>query len=222
MTVSSLRDSDVDISARILFSTYQTMIGHLDKDAKTFSLGRFDLIIIDEAHRSVFGKYGAIFEYFDGLLLGLTATPRDEVDRSTYDLFGMEQGEPTDSYEYDEAVADGYLKPFRAIKDNSKILTEGIDPDQLTPEEREQLDEIFEYEKMKAGLEPGDPYSRIINATEIFKYIYNHDTVDYVLNRLMNDGIRVKDDTLIGKTIIFAYNHKHAVLIAERFACPLP
>ena len=127
MTVSSLRDSDVDISARILFSTYQTMIGHLDKDAKTFSLGRFDLIIIDEAHRSVFGKYGAIFEYFDGLLLGLTATPRDEVDRFTYDLFGMEQGEPTDSYEYDEAVADGYLKPFRAIKDNSKILTEGID-----------------------------------------------------------------------------------------------
>lgn len=222
MTVSSLRDSDVDISARILFSTYQTMIGHLDKDAKTFSLGRFDLIIIDEAHRSVFGKYGAIFEYFDGLLLGLTATPRDEVDRSTYDLFGMEQGEPTDSYEYDEAVADGYLKPFRAIKDNSKILTEGIDPDQLTPEEREQLDEIFEYEKMKAGLEPGDPYSRIINATEIFKYIYNHNTVDYVLNRLMNDGIRVKDDTLIGKTIIFAYNHKHAVLIAERFAVLYP
>ena len=211
-----------DPNARVIFSTYQTMIGHLDKDAKTFSLGRFDLIIIDEAHRSVFGKYGAIFEYFDGLLLGLTATPRDEVDRSTYDLFGMEQGEPTDSYEYDEAVADGYLKPFRAIKDNSKILTEGIDPDQLTPEEREQLDEIFEYEKMKAGLEPGDPYSRIINATEIFKYIYNHDTVDYVLNRLMNDGIRVKDDTLIGKTIIFAYNHKHAVLIAERFAVLYP
>ena len=98
ITVSSLRDSDVDTSARILFSTYQTMIGHLDKDSKTFSLGRFDLIIIDEAHRSVFGKYGAIFDYFDGLLLGLTATPRDEVDRSTYDHFGMEQGEPTDSY----------------------------------------------------------------------------------------------------------------------------
>lgn len=143
ITVSSLRDSDVDMSARILFSTYQTMIGHLDKDTKTFSLGRFDLIIIDEAHRSVFGKYGAIFDYFDGLLLGLTATPRDEVDRSTYDLFGMEQGEPTDSYEYDEAVADGYLNPFRAIKDNSKILTDGIDPKQLTLEERKQLEENF-------------------------------------------------------------------------------
>ena len=222
MTVSSLRDSDVDISARILFSTYQTMIGHLDKDTKTFSLGRFDLIIIDEAHRSVFGKYGAIFEYFDGLLLGLTATPRDEVDRSTYDLFGMEQGEPTDSYEYDEAVADGYLNPFKAIKDNSKILTEGINPDQLTPEERKQLEEIFEYEKMKAGLEPDDPYSRIINATEIFKYIFNQDTVDHVLNRLMNEGIRVKDDTMIGKTIIFAYNHKHTVFIAERFVALYP
>lgn len=108
----------------------------------------------------MFGKYGAIFEYFDGLLLGLTATPRDEVDRSTYDLFGMEQGEPTDSYEYDEAVEDGYLNPFKAIKDNSKILTTGIDPEQLTPEEREQLEEIFEYEKMKAGLEPDEPYSR--------------------------------------------------------------
>lgn len=192
ITVSSLRDSDVDMSARILFSTYQTMIGHLDKDTKTFSLGRFDLIIIDEAHRSVFGKYGAIFDYFDGLLLGLTATPRDEVDRSTYDLFGMEQGEPTDSYEYDEAVADGYLNPFRAIKDNSKILTDGIDPKQLTLEERKQLEEIFEYEKMKAGLEPDDPYSRTINATEIFKYIFNQDTVDHVLNRLMNEGISVK------------------------------
>ena len=222
ITVSSLRDSDVDMSARILFSTYQTMIGHLDKDTKTFSLGRFDLIIIDEAHRSVFGKYGAIFDYFDGLLLGLTATPRDEVDRSTYDLFGMEQGEPTDSYEYDEAVADGYLNPFRAIKDNSKILTDGIVPKQLALEERKQLEEIFEYEKMKAGLEPDDPYSRTINATEIFKYIFNQDTVDHVLNRLMNEGISVKDDTMIGKTIIFAYNHKHAVFIAERFAALYP
>ena len=206
MTVSSLRESDVDISARILFSTYQTMIGHLDKDNKTFSLGRFDLIIIDEAHRSVFGKYGAIFDYFDGLLLGLTATPRDEVDRSTYELFGMEQGEPTDSYEYDEAVADGYLNPFVPIKDNSLILTEGIDPEKLTDEERKQIQEIFEYEKMMAGLDPGDPYSRTISAAEIFKYIFNADTVDHVLHRLMEEGIRFNEGTIVGKTIIFAYN----------------
>lgn len=222
MTVSSLRESDVDISARILFSTYQTMIGHLDKDNKTFSLGRFDLIIIDEAHRSVFGKYGAIFDYFDGLLLGLTATPRDEVDRSTYELFGMEQGEPTDSYEYDEAVADGYLNPFVPIKDNSLILTEGIDPEKLTDEERKQIQEIFEYEKMMAGLDPDDPYSRTISAAEIFKYIFNADTVDHVLHRLMEEGIRFNEGTIVGKTIIFAYNHNHAVFIAERFNALYP
>jgi type I restriction enzyme R subunit len=217
MTVSSLRDSDVDTTARILFSTYQTMIGHLDRDNKTFSLGRFDLIIIDEAHRSVFGKYGAIFDYFDGLLLGLTATPRNEVDRSTYELFGMEQGEPTDSYEYEEAVADGYLNPFVPIKDNSLILKEGIDPEKLTDEEKKQIQEIFEYEKIMAGLEPGDPYSRTINPAELFKYIFNTDTVDHVLNRLMEDGIRINEGTVVGKTIIFAYNHNHAVFVAERF-----
>ena len=222
MTVSSLRDSDVDTTARILFSTYQTMIGHLDKDNKTFSLGRFDLIIIDEAHRSVFGKYGAIFDYFDGLLLGLTATPRNEVDRSTYELFGMEQGEPTDSYEYEEAVADGYLNPFVPIKDNSLILKEGIDPEKLSDEEKKQIQEIFEYEKIMAGLEPGDPYSRTINPAELFKYIFNTDTVDHVLNRLMEDGIRIKEGTVVGKTIIFAYNHNHAIFIAERFNALYP
>ncbi len=221
-TVSSLRDDDVDMNARILFSTYQTMMGHLDRDSKTFSVGRFDLIIIDEAHRSVFGKYGAIFDYFDGLLLGLTATPRNEVDRSTYELFGMEQGEPTDSYEYDEAVADGYLNPSVPIKDNSRILQESIDPDTLTVEERKQVQEIFEYEKLMAGLDPGTPYERKISAAEIFKYVFNTDTVDYVLNRLMQDGIRINDGTMVGKTIIFAYNHKHAVFIAERFAALYP
>lgn len=222
MTVSSLRDDDVDINARILFSTYQTMIGHLDKDDKTFSIGHFDLVIIDEAHRSVFGKYGAIFDYFDTLLLGLTATPRDEVDRSTYELFGMEQGEPTDSYEYEEAVADGYLNDYTAIKDNSQILTEGIDPAKLSQEEREQLEEIFEYEKMMKGLDNDEGYSRTISANEIFQYIFNENTVDHVLNRLMEDGIRVKDGTMVGKTIIFAYNHRHAMFIAERFGKMFP
>ncbi len=219
-TVSSLRDSDNDKSARILFSTYQTMISHLDRDDKTFTIGRFDLIIIDEAHRSVFGKYGAIFEYFDGLLLGLTATPRDEVDRSTYELFGMEQGIPTDSYEYQEAIDEKWLVPYVPVIDNSKILSEGIDPEKLTPEEREQLQEIFEYEKVMQSIE-GD-YSRKISASEIFKYIFNQNTVDYVLTQLMENGYRVNDGTMIGKTIIFAYNHKHAVFIAKRFNALYP
>lgn len=218
ITNCSLRDSDKDLTARIIFSTYQTIISHLDRDSKTFSIGRFDLIIIDEAHRSVFGKYGALFDYFDGLLLGLTATPRDEVDRSTYELFGMEQGIPTDSYEYDEAIDDKWLVPFKPIIDNSKILTDGIDPDKLNPEERAQLKEIFEYEKLMRSMDPGEDYSRPISAMEIFRYVFNKDTVDHVLNELMENGYRIKDGTMLGKTIIFAYNHNHAVFIAERFA----
>lgn len=152
-TCSVLMSKDNDKNARILFSTYQTMINYLDKDEKEFSVGRFDLIIIDEAHRSIFGKYGAIFDYFDSLLLGLTATPRDEVDRSTYDLFGMEPGVPTDSYEYDEAVADGYLVPYNAIQINSQIITAGINVDNLSEAERQELEEIFEYERTKNSIE---------------------------------------------------------------------
>lgn len=221
MSTSSLLDKEPDLDARILFSTYQTMIGHLDKDDKTFSIGRFDLIIIDEAHRSVFGKYGAVFAYFDSLLLGLTATPRDEVERSTYELFGMEQGDPTDSYEYDEAVADGYLVPFNTIIDNSKIIQQGINPDELSKEEQEQLEEIFEYEMMKKEVEY-EGGQRQIAPKEIFTYIFNQNTIDHVIFRLMNDGLRVDGGAKVGKSIIFAYNHRHAMLIAERFAALYP
>ena len=99
----------IAVNARIVFSTYQTMINYIDTDDKLFSVGRFDLVIIDEAHRSIFGKFGAIFNYFDSLLLGLTATPRDEVDKSTYDTFEMENGSPNYAYELKDAVADEYL-----------------------------------------------------------------------------------------------------------------
>ena len=104
-----------DMNARITFSTYQTMINYIDTDDKPFSVGRFDLIIIDEAHRSIFGKYGAIFNYFDAMLIGLTATPRNEVDKSTYDIFEMEQGTPNYAYEHEDAVSDGYLVDLSLI-----------------------------------------------------------------------------------------------------------
>ena len=214
-TCSILMDKDCDKNARILFSTYQTMINYIDQENKEFSIGRFDLIIIDEAHRSVFGKYGAIFDYFDSLLLGLTATPRNEVERSTYELFGMEQGVPTDSYEYQEAVDNGHLVPFKAFSISSKIITQGIKESTLTPEQREQLKEIFEYEKTLKSI--SDEYIRDIQPNEIFNYIYNKDTVDKVLDNLMSKGLKIEDGAKIGKTIIFAYNHRHAMLIAERF-----
>lgn len=208
-----------DKQARILFSTYQTMVNLIDEETKGFGIGRFDLIIIDEAHRSVFGKYGALFAYFDSLLLGLTATPRDDVDRSTYDLFGMEQGVPTDSYEYQEALDDGFLVPYKLFNRKSKIISEGIKVDNLSEEQKQALEEIFEYERAQHLLE-GD--SRNINPSEIFSYIYNTDTIDQALADLMQNGLKINDGATIGKTIIFAYNHKHAKLIVDRFNALYP
>lgn len=219
-TTSVLSDEhgDKDPNARITFSTYQTMIKYIDTEAKTLSVGRFDLIIIDEAHRSVFGKYGAIFSYFDSLLVGLTATPRDEVDRSTYDLFEMEQGEPNYAYELEEAVADGYLVNYHGYKRGSLILEDGIRYSKLSEEEKEQMEAVYEYEQMHHALDQRlDTPHRDIRSNEIFTYIFNLGTIDAVLQDLMEHGLKVQSGERIGKTIIFAYNHTHAELIVERF-----
>lgn len=217
-TVSVLSDNRTpDMNARIMFSTYQTMINYIDTESKLFSIGRFDLIIIDEAHRSIFGKYTAIFDYFDALLVGLTATPRDQVDKSTYDVFELETGEPNFSYELREAVEDGYLVDYTTISRTTQRLREGIKYNTLTDEEKEQLEQVWEYEKAKNALDPDVEYHRDIESNEIFKYIFNLDTIDKVLQDLMTNGLKIQSGDLIGKTIIFAYNHKHAVKIVERF-----
>lgn len=217
-TVSVLSDNRMpDMNARIMFSTYQTMINYIDTESKLFSIGRFDLIIIDEAHRSIFGKYMATFDYFDALLVGLTATPRDQVDKSTYDVFELETGEPNFSYEFSEAVKDGYLVDYTTISRTTRRLREGIKYNTLTEEEKEQLEQVWEYEKAKNALDPDAEYHRDIESNEIFKYIFNLDTIDKVLQDLMTNGLKIQSGDLLGKTIIFAYNHKHAVKIVERF-----
>lgn len=220
VTTSVLSDKTKkpDKNARVLFSTYQTMINFIDADTKEFSVGRFDLIIIDEAHRSIFGKYMAIFNYFDAFLIGLTATPRDEVDKSTYQVFNLEQGEPNFDYELEEAVADGFLNPYEVINKKSKIITEGIKYDDLSEEEKEQLEKVYEYEnKISDNLEVLLMGRRDFNPSEMYKYLFNNDTVDKVLQDLMNEGLKIDGNEKIGKTIIFAYNHTHAVQIVERF-----
>jgi len=215
-TVLSDNDNIPNLDARIIFSTYQTMINHVDSDEKTFPVGRFDLIIIDEAHRSVFGKYGAIFHYFDSLLIGLTATPRDQVDKSTYDLLELEGGQPNFTYELEEAVADGYLVPPVGLKRNSDVLNDGIRYNQLSASEREQLEKVWEYEATLG--DPGTPAQpRDILSRELYKYIFNDKTIDLVLQDLMANGIKVDNGEKIGKTIIFAFNKDHAELIVKRF-----
>ena len=213
-------NGEKDLNARITFSTYQTMINYIDTDDKPFSVGRFDLIIIDEAHRSIFGKYGAIFNYFDSMLVGLTATPRDEVEKSTYDIFEMEQGVPNYAYELEDAVSEGYLVNYNGFKRGSMILKEGIKYNNLTDEEKQQMEQIWEYESALKGIQKAiDDHlsARDIANTEIFSYIFNIETIDAVLQDLMEKGLKVQYGERIGKTIIFAYNHSHAELIVERF-----
>ena len=209
--------TDKDTEGRVYVSTYPTMMGLIDdmkNGVRRFGTGHFDLVVIDEAHRSVYRKYRAIFDYFDSYLLGLTATPRDEIDRDTYSLFELERGVPTDAYDLDEAVADGYLVPPKAVSVPLKFQREGIRYDDLSDEEKEQWDAL-------EWTEDGDIPDRV-EASALNKWLFNEDTVDKVLEHVMTHGLKVQDGDRLGKTIIFAKNHAHAVFIAERFDANYP
>lgn len=201
---------EIDYDARVTFSTYQTIINMINGEHKKFGVGRFDLIIIDEAHRSIFNKYGAIFDYFDSLLVGLTATPRDDVknDASTYDIFDLPNGEPTYSYDLEQAVQERYLVAYRCFDRTTELLKRGARYNDLSDADKKKYEEAFAV----LGETPEQ-----IKGSDFFKRIYNNKTCDLVLQTLMNEGLKIKNGDVIGKTIIFAYNHKHAELIVERF-----
>jgi type I restriction enzyme, R subunit len=214
VSVASLLDKKDD-NARVLFSTYPTMLNLIDgtrkDDTNNYSVGHFDLIIIDEAHRSVYQKYGAIFDYFDSMLLGLTATPRGEVDRNTYRLFELGDHDPTYAYELDQAVADEFLVPPRAISVPLKFQREGIKYDDLSAEEQE------EYELQEQFYDGEGNLIQEVNAGAINQWLFNEDTVNKVLMHLMENGLKVEGGDKLGKTIIFAKNSKHAEFIVEQF-----
>lgn len=215
-------DKESVMKARILFSTYQTMINYIDTELKEFSIGRFDLIVIDEVHRSIFGKYTSILSYFDALMVGLTATPREDDDRSTYELFERESGEPNFEYLLDEAVDDAYLVNKIVLSRTTDILKNGIKYDKLSEEEKQQMESIWKYEKAKLNIPDDELYKRNIEHDELFSYIFNQNTVDKVIIDLMDNGLKINGGDTIGKTIIFAYNHNHAVLIVDRFKLLYP
>ncbi len=177
-------------------------------------MGHFDLVIIDEAHRSVFQKYRAIFDYFDSLLVGLTATPKDEVDHNTYNLFDLETGVPTDAYSLEEAVADGFLVPPKAVSVPLKFQREGIKYDELSEEEKDQWDALEWDEECSVPDHVG--------AEAVNKWLFNEDTVDKVLAHLMTRGLTVAGGDRLGKTILFAKNQAHAEFIADRFNVHYP
>ena len=202
-------NEEKDYIARLMFCTYQTMINYIDAEDKRFTSGRFDLIIIDEAHRSIFNKYGSIFAYFDSLLVGLTATPKSEVDANTYRIFGCESGIPNFDYSLEEAVKDKYLVNYKSFSRTTKLLKRGIKYNELTEDEKRQLDEYFVDE-------PPTP-DFTVSEKELFKKIFNKNTCCEILEELMQYGIKTNGGELLGKSIIFAYNHHHAQMIVDCF-----
>lgn len=205
---------------RVYISTYPTMMNLIEADRdgdsgeRRFGVGHFDLVVIDEAHRSVYQKYKAIFEYFDARLVGLTATPKAEVDHNTYELFHLQDGMPTDSYDLAEAVHDGFLVDYKAVSARMKFPTEGIHYDELSPEDQEKWDAL---EWSEDGEAPDSVAAEAVN-----QWLFNIDTVDKVLEHLMTRGLEVNGGDRLGKTIIFAKNQKHAEFIAERFDVNYP
>lgn len=213
LTLTNLCDGKQNANARCVFSTYQTMMGCIDDikddEGKLFTCGHFDLLICDEAHRSIYNKYRDIFNYFDAPLVGLTATPKDDIDKNTYEVFELESGVPTYGYELAEAVKDGYLVDFLSVETELKFIEQGIAYDELSDEEKDEYEKTF-------ITETGEIPEKIAPSA-LNNWVFNEDTIRKVLNILMQDGLKIDYGENLGKTIIFAKNHDHAEKILEIF-----
>ncbi len=211
-SVNLCDDKDKAASARCVFSTYQTMINCIDtvtdEKGRVFSCGHFDLIICDEAHRSIYNKYKDIFTYFDAPLVGLTATPKDEIDKNTYEIFELENGVPTYGYDLAQAVEDRYLVDYKSIETKLKFLEEGIVYDELSDEDKDTYEKTFAED---------DDLPEAISSSALNDWVFNEQTIVEVLKTLMQNGIKVDYGGKIGKTIIFAKNHRHAEEIFRVF-----
>ena len=206
--------------SRVVFSTYPTMLNAIDTEKldgglPLFTPGHFDLIIVDEAHRSIFKKYRAIFDYFDAVLVGLTATPREDVDKNTYEFFECRNRMPTAAYDYQTATEmDHVLVPFHTIEVKTDFIFNGIHYDELSEEDRERYEEDF--------TEDDGSMPKEIEARRIDTNVFNAHTIDLMLQDLMNNGIKVAGGDKLAKTIIFAQNREHARFIVERFNALYP
>ena len=213
LSVTNLCEEKDNCSAHCVFSTYQTMINCIDDikddDGKLFTCGHFDLVICDEAHRSIYNKYKDIFTYFDAPLVGLTATPKDEIEKNTYEVFELENGVPTYGYELAQAVKDGYLVDYMSVESKLKFIEQGIVYDELSDEDKQAYEDTFEDEN---GELP-----EAIQSSALNEWVFNEDTIKEVLNVLMTNGLRVDYGEKLGKSIIFAKNHRHAEKIFEVF-----
>ncbi|MEG2081485.1 MAG: DEAD/DEAH box helicase family protein, partial [Oscillospiraceae bacterium] len=218
LSVTNLCEDKDNYNAHCVFSTYQTMMNVIDTakddEGRLYTVGHFDLIICDEAHRSIYNKYKDIFNYFDAPLVGLTATPKDEIDKNTYEIFELQNGLPTYGYELSQAVKDGYLVDFLSVESKLKFLQEGISYPDLTEEQKAEYEDTFKDES-------GEVIDKITSSA-LNEWVFNEDTIKKVLDIVMSKGIRIDYGNSLGKTIIFAKNHKHAEEILRIFGKEYP
>jgi len=188
----------------VYLATYPAMM----KCYQNFDTGFFDLIIADESHRSIYNRYRDLFVYFDALQVGLTATPVSKIARNTFLMFECEDKDPTAHYSFENAINDTppYLVPFHVMKHTTKFLREGIRYADMSDEQKEQADEQVE-----------DAENIDYTREQVNQAVFNKDTDRHILRNLMENGVRVAGDMHVGKTIIFARNHLHALQLQRLF-----
>lgn len=213
LTAIDLTEEKENDTTRLVFSTYPTMMNKIDNirnaEERFYGVGHFDLIIVDEAHRSIYNRYKAIFEYFDACIIGLTATPKDGIDHNTFELFGCSNEDPTFLYELHEAVPT-YLSPYKNIDITTKFIREGIKYKELSALDKIKYEETFA--DKTTGIFPEE-----IRANAMNKWLFNKDTVYKVLDTLMGQGLKIEGGDKIGRTLIFAVNQKHSKFIVDCF-----
>ena len=188
---------------RIYLATYPAMMRAME----AYDVGFFDLIIVDEAHRSIYRKYKPLFMYFDAQQVGLTATPIGAIGRDTYKHFGCENEDPTFNYSYDQAIGQKYLVPLRVRSFATHFRTMGFKYSAMSEAQQDALED-----------QDDDPSAVEFEPGQLDLALFNRDTTRQLWRALIDEGIRDADGSRVGKTIVFARNHLHAVHLADVFA----
>lgn len=201
-------EREISTDRRIYLSTYPTMLNIIENKDCPLSPHFFDLIVADESHRSIYNVYKNIFDYFDTVQLGLTATPKDAIEHNTFSLFSCDDGMPTYAYSYEEAINNKppYLSDYEVLKIRTKFQKEGIRKNNISLAEQQRL--------LADGKEPEEiDYE----GTDLEKKVTNRGTNALIVQEFMEESIKDNSGTLPGKSIIFAMTMKHARRLQEIF-----
>lgn len=201
-------ESTISKDRRLYISTYPTMLNIIKDEDQVLSSHFFDLIIIDESHRSIYNSYGDILNYFDAIKLGLTATPTNVIDHNTFNLFDCEDGLPTFAFSYEEALdhIPSYLCDFQVMKIKTKFQDEGLSKRTISLEDQKRL-----------MLEGKDIEEVDFEGSDLEKSVINIDTNRLIVKTYMEDCIKDDNGVLPSKTIFFCMTKAHARRVEELF-----